>query len=88
MSKTILNCQDLSNQVQLVMKIRKVNDLTNHIGLAYTKNDIELSRPIRLGVVYDETRSSKCNLCRKRNKVIMTDHTRCGLWQKLDRTTT
>ena len=32
--------------------------MTDHIGLVHIENDIELSEPIKLGVVYDETRQN------------------------------
>lgn len=38
------------------MKTRQGNDMIDHIGLVYIENDTELSRPIRLGVVYEESR--------------------------------
>ena len=48
--------------------------MTDYIGLAYAKNDIDLSGPIGLGVVYDENQTrqwceklNKCSLCWKQN---------------------
>ena len=41
-----LSYRDQSNQVRFVMKTRQNNDVTNHIGMVYTKNDTELSGPI------------------------------------------
>ena len=38
------------------MKTSEDNDVTDHIGLVYTKNDTKLSGPIGLSVVCDETR--------------------------------
>ena len=35
------------------MKTRQDNDMIDHIDVAYVQNEIELSRSIRLGVVYD-----------------------------------
>ena len=35
-------------------KTKEDNDVSDHIGVVYIKNDIELSWPIRLGVVLDE----------------------------------
>ena len=37
-------------------KTRQDNDVTNHIGLVYTKNDTKLLGPIKLGAVSDKTR--------------------------------
>lgn len=54
MSKMILNYHDQSNRVSTVTKTRLENDVTNHIDVVYTKNDIELSRSIKSGVIYDE----------------------------------
>ena len=36
------------------MKTIEDKDVTNHISAVYTKNDIELSWPIRLSTDYDE----------------------------------
>ena len=36
------------------MKTIEDNDVTNHISAVYTKNNIELSWPIRLFIDYDE----------------------------------
>ena len=36
------------------MKTKKDNDMTNGIGLVYTKNDTKLLWPIRSSVVYYE----------------------------------
>lgn len=36
------------------MKTRQDNDMTEHIGVVYTKNDIELSWAIGLSVLCDE----------------------------------
>lgn len=54
MSKMILNYHDQSDRVSTVTKTRLENDVTNHIDVVYTKNDIELSRSIKSGVIYDE----------------------------------
>lgn len=54
--KTILSCRDRSNQVCSMTKIRQDNNVTYRIGLVYTENDIELFRPIGLGVVCDKTK--------------------------------
>ena len=37
-------------------KTRHDNDMTDHLGLLYTKNETELSWPIQQGKVYDEDR--------------------------------
>ena len=36
------------------MKVRQDKDVTDCIGTLYVDNEIELSRPIRQGMVYDE----------------------------------
>ena len=43
MLKTILNYRDQLTRVSYVTKTRKENDMTNRIGVVYTKNDIKLS---------------------------------------------
>ena len=53
-AKTKLNCHDQSDRVRYMMKTSKDNDVTEHIGLVYTKTEIELSRIIWSGVVCDE----------------------------------
>ena len=53
-SELKLNCQDLSNRVQSVMKTRQGIDLTDRTDVVYAKNEIELSRPIGRGAVCDE----------------------------------
>ena len=35
-------------------KIEKNNDMIDHIGIVYVKNDIEFLRPIRLDATCDE----------------------------------
>ena len=45
-AKTKLNCHDQSDRVRYMMKTSKDNDVTEHIGLVYTKTEIELSRII------------------------------------------
>lgn len=54
MSKMILNYHDQSDRVSTMTKTILENDVTNHIDVVYTKNDIELSRSIKSGVIYDE----------------------------------
>ena len=36
------------------MKTIQDNDMTNHTGVVYSENNIELSWPIILGTVFDE----------------------------------
>ena len=43
MPKLKLNCRDLFEQVQFVMKIGQDNGVTNCTGAVYAKNEIELS---------------------------------------------
>ena len=52
--KMKLSCHDWSDWVWSVTKTRQDNDMTNHVGLLYTKIKIELLGPIWSGVVYDE----------------------------------
>ena len=54
MSKSKLNCWDLSNHVWFVMKTKLDNDVTNRISLVYAETKIELSRPIWPGIICDE----------------------------------
>ena len=54
MPKLKLNCQDLSNRVQFVMKTRQNNDLIDHPSAFYVENDTELSLLIESGVNCDE----------------------------------
>ena len=56
MPKMKLSCHDQLDQVQFMTKIRKDNDVFDHIGLVYVEIEIELSRPIWQGVVYDENK--------------------------------
>ena len=37
-------------------KTKQDNDVTNHISLVYTKNDIKPSRPIESSAVYDKNK--------------------------------
>ena len=41
--KLKLSCHDWSHYVQSMTKTKKDNDVTNHIGAIYAKNEIELS---------------------------------------------
>lgn len=68
--KTKLNCCGQSNKVQYITKMRQDNAMTNPIGMVYAKNEVELSLPIRQGMIYDEDnigqlcdRSYRCELC-------------------------
>ena len=54
MLKLKLNCWDLSEWVQIVMKTRQDNDVTNHAGVLYIENNTKLLWPIGPGVVCDE----------------------------------
>ena len=56
MSKTKLSNRERSDRVLFVTKTKHDNDMTDHIGLVYVENDIELLGPIGPGVVYDETK--------------------------------
>ena len=51
-----LRVYNWSNSVQSMAKTRHDNDMTDHLGLLYTKNETELSWPIQQGKVYDEDR--------------------------------
>ena len=53
MPKTKLSYPDQSNFMRSVMKTRQDNDVIDHKGLGYAKNDIKLSRPIGLDAVCD-----------------------------------
>lgn len=94
-SKMILNCYDRSDQVLFVMKTKHNNDVIDCTDMVYAKNDIELPWLIESGVDSHENQigtlhewSYMCSLCQKRNWAIMMDQTRCGMWWKLDKTTT
>ena len=54
MRKPKLNYQELSNQVRYVTKTTQDNDMTDRIGMAYTKKKTKLLWLIRLDTVYDE----------------------------------
>lgn len=41
------------------MKIKQINDMIDHTGAVYAKNDIELSWPIKSIVDYDENHIGK-----------------------------
>lgn len=42
-AKTILNCQDQLDRVQSVTKTKQDNEVTDHIGVVYAKNETKLS---------------------------------------------
>ena len=52
--KTILNYHDWMNQVLSMTKIRHENDMIDHTGAIYAKNNTKLSWPIRSGANCDE----------------------------------
>ena len=43
MAKTIMNYRDQSDGVSFVMKTKHDNDVTEHRGVMYVKNDTKLS---------------------------------------------
>ena len=49
-----LSCHDRSDWLLSMMKTRQDNDMINHIGAIYAKNDIELSWPNGSSVDCDE----------------------------------
>ena len=56
--KKLSKC-DRSDRVCFVIETRRDNDVTDHIGLVYTKTEVELSRPIWLGAIYDENHTGQ-----------------------------
>ena len=71
-SKMKLNCWDLYDWVQSVMKTKQYYVVIDHTGAVYTKNETELSWPIRLSVIRDENQieqqhdwSYRCDLRQK-----------------------
>lgn len=54
--KMKLSYYDRSDQVQHVAKIKQDNDMTDCIGLVYSKIETKLSRPIKLVAICDETK--------------------------------
>ena len=54
MPKLKLNCQDLSNRVWSVIKIKQDKDVIDHIGVIYTVNNNELLWSIGSGTLYNE----------------------------------
>ena len=45
---------DRLDRMESMMKTREDNDVIDHIGVVYIKNDTKLLWPIRLGANYDE----------------------------------
>ena len=75
-------------------KVKLDNDVTDHIGLVYTKIETKLWAPIWLDEVYDENQigqwpdqSYRYNLRRKRYWAVMINWIGCDLWWKPDKTT-
>ena len=71
MPKPKLNYQDLSDQVQFVMKTRQDHDVTSGTNVIYAENEIKLLWQINLGTVCDTNqirqqrdRSYRYGLCR------------------------
>ena len=56
MPKMRSSYHDRSSQIWSVVKTRQDNNVTHSISLVYIENNIELSRPIGSGEIYDETR--------------------------------
>ena len=54
MPKSKLNYRGLFDQVRFVMKTKQDNDMTDHVGAIYAKNDNEQSWLIRLSVACNE----------------------------------
>lgn len=54
-----LSYDDQLDQVWSLMKTRHDKYMTDHIGLVYVKNDIELSRPIGLGANCDDNQTGQ-----------------------------
>lgn len=52
--KATPNYHGILDQVSCVTKAKYDNNVIDHIGLVYAEIEIELSRPIWLGVGYDE----------------------------------
>ena len=59
MQKMIMNYRNWSDRVQSMTKTRQDNDVTDHTGVEYTKNDIELHN--QLDRVWSMTKTSKDN---------------------------
>ena len=77
-----------------MMKTRWDNNVINHTGAFYTKNDIKLLRSIGPNVVFNETQtgqwsdySYRCNIHWKQYWIIVTNGIGCQLWWKPNRTT-
>ena len=54
LSKMILNYRDLLDRLQSMINTRHDNNMTNHIGVIYVRNDTELSWLIGSGVDCDK----------------------------------
>ena len=79
--------------MECMMKTKQDNELTDHTGMVYDKNYIELLGPIESVTIYDKKQtgqwcdqSYKCGICQKGNLTVVTDQTGCSLWWKLDKT--
>lgn len=75
-------------------KTKQDNDVSNHIGAVYDKNEIELSWPIGPGDVCDKNQIGqwydwlyRCGLCWKWYWTIRTYQTKCDLSRQMDKTT-
>lgn len=59
------------------MKTSQGNDMTDHIGLVYTENDIKLSGPIQTSAVYEESKKGNvltdcaCIVCTKNETTML-----------------
>ena len=76
-------------------KTKQDNDVTDRMGVVYIEKEIELSWLIGQGAICDEIQagqwrdwSYRSSLLQNRNWIVVTYLTWCGLWWKLDRTTT
>lgn len=93
--KTKLSYGNRLDRVWFMTKTRQDNDLIDHIGLVYVKNDIELSRLIWLTVIYDKNETGqwldqlyRCRLHKNQNWIVRTYRTRCGMLPKPNKTMT
>ena len=70
MTKMILNYHDRLNQVSIIMKTKKDNDMIDSTDMVNAKNKIELSWPIGLGTVFDKNKIGEREIgrasCRER----------------------
>ena len=74
----ILNYHDRLNQVSIIMKTKKDNDMIDSTDMVNAKNKIELSWPIGLGTVFDKNkigergdRLYRFNLRKNKKKTIL-----------------